>query len=78
MLKLWGFALAAFLLGAGVRAQVLDGLTLRTGISVGIASPRPVVRVDGREVASWGRPFVMVSLATELRLLASARPSAGP
>jgi len=57
---------------------VVEGLALHAGVSIGIASPRPVVRVDGHEVASWGRPFVMVSLATELRLLAIGRRRPGP
>src|SRR6266540_4931623 len=57
-------AVAVFLLGAGVRGQVFDGLAARVGVPVGIAAPRLVVRVDGRELASWGRPFVIVSLAT--------------
>ena len=71
-------AIFVFLLGAGVRAQVAEGLALRAGVSLGIASPRPVVRVDGHEVATWGRPLVMVSLATELGLLAIGRRSSEP
>jgi hypothetical protein len=68
---------AVFLVGAGVRAPLYDWLAVRAGVSVGVAAPRPVVRIDGRDVAHWGRPCVFLTVTTELRLLESkqgARP----
>jgi hypothetical protein len=69
---------AVFLVGAGVRAPLTDWLAARAGFSVGVAAPRPVVRIDGRDVAHWGRPCVFVTLATELRFLDSNRGATQP
>lgn len=71
-------AIAVFLVGAGVRAPLHDWLALRAGLSLGVAAPRPVVRIDGRDVAHWGRPCVFLTLTTELRLLESKQGTAGP
>ena len=70
--------MAVFLVGAGVRARLNDWLAARAGFSVGVAAPRPVVRIDGRDVAHWGRPCVFVTLATELRLFDLRRGATQP
>jgi hypothetical protein len=69
---------AVFLVGAGVRAPLSDWLAARAGFSVGVAAPQPVVRIDGRDVAHWGRPCVFITLATELRLFDSNRGATQP
>jgi hypothetical protein len=47
-------------LGGAVRLR-LDG-------SLGATAPRPVIRMLGREVASWGRPFTVLALGVEVAL----------
>jgi len=41
---------------AGAAIRLTRILALRFDLSVGIVVPRPVVRFDGRAVASFGRP----------------------
>jgi hypothetical protein len=71
-------AVAVFLLGAGVRAPLYDWLAARVSLSVGVAAPRPVVRIDGRDVAHWGRPCVFLAVTTELRLLEANHGASRP
>jgi hypothetical protein len=68
---------AVFLVGAGVRAPLNDWLAARAGLSVGVAAPRPVVRVDSRDVAHWGRPCLFLTVTTEVRLLETNRGAVG-
>lgn len=42
----------------GMDARVLPWLALRADALAGLAAYRPVVRFDGRDVASWGPTFV--------------------
>jgi hypothetical protein len=41
--------------------------SLRTDIAVGVARPEPVVRIAGREVASFGQPAILIFLGVEVR-----------
>jgi len=69
---------AVFLAGVGVRAPLTDWLAARAGLSVGVATPRPVLRIDGRDAAHWGRPCVFLTLTTEARLFELARGATQP
>jgi hypothetical protein len=41
-------------------------LRIRAGLLAGFSAPRPVVRFDDREVASWGRAFAGMVLQAEV------------
>jgi hypothetical protein len=41
---------------------------LRGTVLGGLSAPRPVLRFENREVASWGRPFAAAALASEFGL----------
>jgi hypothetical protein len=41
---------------------------VRGTVLVGVSAPRPVLRFENREVASWGRPFAAAALASEFGL----------
>lgn len=42
--------------------QLAQDLSLRLGLLAGLSTPPTVIRFDGREVAPWARPLVMVTL----------------
>jgi hypothetical protein len=44
------------------------GFGLRMATNVGVSAPRAVVRFDDRVVASWGRPFLALTLGVQGRL----------
>ncbi len=50
----------------GCARELTDWLRLRASLAVGLSGPRPVLRFDEREVASWGPGFGMLTLSTEL------------
>jgi len=51
---------------ASVGRKLTDWLRLRAGLLAGITAPQPVLRFDGREVASFGRAFTGMTLNAEL------------
>jgi len=55
-----------FYLHAGAGFSVTSWLRLRAVVRAGLNAPRPVVRFDGEEVASWGRAFTAATLEGEL------------
>lgn len=59
----WSFAAA---LGAGARADVAPRLAIVGDVRVIGLYPRPLIRFAGREVATTGRPLVVVALGGEL------------
>jgi hypothetical protein len=62
-----------YFLHAGAAWSLASWFRLSGLVLGGVAAPRPVLRFEGREVTSWGRPFAGVGLATEFGL-----PLAGP
>jgi hypothetical protein len=56
----------------GCAVRVVHGLTLRVDLRALAAFPRPIVEFVGREVASLGRPFVVLTLGLEYRAVLSA------
>jgi hypothetical protein len=65
-----GTALASTSLG--VRAT--RWLRLRADLLGGVAVPRPTIRFNGDEVASWGRPLGAATLSAEVSLLGGHEP----
>jgi hypothetical protein len=58
---------------ASAGRKLTDWLRLRAGLLAGMSAPRPVLRFDGREVASWGRAFGGMAINAEIGFpLASA------
>ena len=66
----------AFIIVGGVGAserstrwdlEVVGPLALRADAELGLAMPQVVVRFAGRDVATWGRPFVLYTLGADLR-----------
>ena len=49
-----------------LHAGLSPWLRLRAGVAGGVTLPAVRVAFGPREVASWGRPFVVASLALEL------------
>lgn len=45
-----------------------EALALRVDALVGVAMPRSVVRFNGRDVATWGRPFMSFSAGLEIAI----------
>jgi hypothetical protein len=45
---------------------LVDGLRLRSELWFGSTVPRVAIRFADREVATWGRPFAVATLALEL------------
>jgi hypothetical protein len=41
-------------------------LGLRLEVTGGTASPRPTIEFDGKDVASWGRPFAVLTVGAEI------------
>ena len=58
---------------AGAVWSLASWFRLTMALLGGVSAPRPVLRFDGRDVASWGRPFGGIGLSTEFGL-----PLAGP
>jgi hypothetical protein len=56
-----------YYLHAGLARELEDWLRLGVDIAAGVNSPRPVLRFDERDVASWGPGFVALTLNAELR-----------
>jgi hypothetical protein len=56
-----------YYLHAGLARELEDWLRVGVDIAAGANSPRPVLRFDEREVASWGPGFVALTLNAELR-----------
>jgi hypothetical protein len=55
-------------LDAGVRFSLTPSLALAAGGSLGVSAPGASIRFAGREVATWGRPLWIGSLALEAAL----------
>jgi hypothetical protein len=55
----------ALLLGSSFHASLTDWLRLRTALVLGTTQPEVSVRFGSREVASWGRPLFVASVALE-------------
>jgi hypothetical protein len=51
-----------------------QAVRLRSGVLLGTTLPRVRVAFGPREAASWGAPFVVATMAVELRLFAWDRP----
>jgi hypothetical protein len=49
----------------GLSIRLVDRLLLRPGVQCGALVPAAEVRFAGREVATWGHPFVVASLSLE-------------
>jgi hypothetical protein len=55
-------------LDAGLRLSLTPSVALAPGLSLGVSAPAASIRFAGREVATWGRPLWMGSLAVEAAL----------
>jgi hypothetical protein len=62
-----------YFLHGGAVWTLASWFRLSAALLGGVSAPRPVLRFEGREVATWGRPFAGFGLATEFGL-----PLAGP
>lgn len=51
----------------GARYRVVPRLALRAEVLTTFARPEPVIRIAGREVASFGQPAIFLSLGIEVR-----------
>jgi hypothetical protein len=56
-----------YYLHSGLARDLESWLRLGVDVAAGVNSPRPVLRFDERDVASWGPGFVAVTLNAELR-----------
>jgi hypothetical protein len=52
----------------GTTVRFSSRVFLRADLLLGVALPEPVVRFDGQEVASFGRPFISFAVGIEIRL----------
>ena len=59
---------AAGALGVAGVVHVGGAVRLRLDGSLGATAPRPVIRMLGRDVAYWGRPFTVLALGVEVPL----------
>ncbi len=57
-----------YYLELGVGRELSDWLRLRVRLLAGVGSPRPVLRFDGSEVASWGPGFGTLAIGGEVGL----------
>jgi hypothetical protein len=56
-------------LRASAAARLTDWYLLRLELLAAITTPRAVLRFADREVATWGRPFLQLTLGAEFGLL---------
>jgi hypothetical protein len=60
--------------GAGFALE--PWLRLRAGARLGLSAPRPTIEFSDREVAAWGRGFLVATLEAEFQLPLSSGPGA--
>jgi hypothetical protein len=59
-------AVAVSFVAADLRLGVARWLAVHAALTGGLTMPRPVLRFDGREVATWGRAFATATLGVDL------------
>jgi hypothetical protein len=59
---------SVYFLHAGASFKTTSWLRLRAAVRGGMSAPRPVLRFDEREVATWGRGFFSGTLEAEFQL----------
>lgn len=50
----------------GLHRRIIEGVSARAEVLVGMAAPRLALRAAGEELAQWGRPFGIVSVGLEV------------
>jgi hypothetical protein len=55
-----------YYLHASAGRWLSDSVRLRAGVLAGATAPRPVLRFDDRDVATWGRAFGALALEAEI------------